>query len=242
MKKSPISVLFTLIIITSFFVCVTNKKIAPYENNDNNNNNEITDVTTMATPEGGKLKSAQEGPIRSALGVPIIDLNTFKLEITGLVDYPYTLTWNEIQTFPAAYTDTILMYCVEGWEVWGNWKGILVKDLMDKARMQPEAKYIYFSCADSYSTALPVSYALKYNAMLAYEVNGSPLKEQDGFPLRLIAFGKYGYKWAKWVTKLEAVEKSRKGFWEMRGYSDQADVPLKRRRYYEGENAQSLDY
>ena len=82
----------------------------------------------------------------------------------------------------------------------------------------------------------------KYDAMLAYQVNGSPLKQHDGFPFRLIAVGKYGYKWAKWVNKLEVINKSRVGYWEGYGYSDRADVPIERRRYYEGSDAKPLEY
>lgn len=161
----------------------------------------IVDATTMVTPNGGKLNPAETGPVRSALGVPDIDLNTFQLEITGLVDSSFSLSWEEIQAMPESNTDTIIMYCVEGWEVWGSWKGILVKDLLDKAHLQAKGDYVLFECAEGYTTALPISYLLKYNAILAYQVNDSPLQVHDGFPLRLVAFGKFGYKWAKWVKK-----------------------------------------
>jgi DMSO/TMAO reductase YedYZ molybdopterin-dependent catalytic subunit len=200
------------------------------------------DVTTMATPYGGSLRRAEEGPVRSALGEPGVDLNAYRLEVTGLVDSSFTLTWEEIQNFPSAYTDTMIMYCVEGWEVWGNWKGILIEDLLEKARIQHGAQAIQFGCIDGYTTSLPLSYLLKYGGMLAYEVNGAPLLPRDGFPLRVIAFGKFGYKWAKWVNKVEVISESQLGFWEMRGYTDQANVPLERRKYYEGKDVEALEY
>ena len=102
----------------------------------------------MATPNGGKLNPAQNGPERSVLGLPTIDINTFKLEITGLVDSSFSLTWDDILAFPETFSDTIRMYCVEGWEVWGNWKGILIKDLLDKTHVQPRGEYILFECAE----------------------------------------------------------------------------------------------
>lgn len=203
---------------------------------------EEPDGITMATPNGGELKSAVEGPVRSALGEPEVNLDTYRLRIDGLVDSSYALSWEEIQDMPASYTDTMIMYCVEGWEVWGNWKGILIKDLLDKAHLQSEGEYILFESRDGYKTALPVSYLEKYNAMLAYQVNNALLQKQDGFPLRLIAFGKYGYKWAKWVTKLSVVNESQLGYWEKFGYSDQADVSLDRRRFYEGDTVKALVY
>jgi DMSO/TMAO reductase YedYZ molybdopterin-dependent catalytic subunit len=236
-KLNVISIL-TLLAIISFPNCDPDKK--KVENG--NVYNGTIDVTIMKTPNGEALKPAEEGPVLSALEMPKIDLISFQLEITGLVDSSFLLTWAQIQDLPVANSDTILMYCVEGWEVWGNWEGILVKDLLDKARIQQEGEYVLFGGVDGYTTTLPISYLKKYNAILAYRVNGSLLKENDGFPLRLIAFGKFGYKWAKWVNKLEVMNESQLGFWERLGFSDQADVPIRRRRYYEGQNANTLEY
>ena len=200
------------------------------------------DVTTMATPKGEKLRPAEEGPVRSTLGQPKIDLDSFQLSVSGLVDSPFSLTWEEIQEWPGVQTGNMVMYCVESWEVWGNWKGIRVKELLQEASLKDDAEYIMFHCLDGYSTALPIAYLEKYNSILAYEVNGKLLADHEGFPLRLVAFGKYGYKWAKWVTRLEAMDRSKKGTWETRGYSDRANVRIGKRRYYEGADAEPLDY
>ena len=237
MKNLTILSVSAFTAIISFSSCDKDKKIVTYDNN-----NGKIDVTTMATPNSGRLKSAEEGPVRSALGEPAIDLTAFQLEITGLVDSSFSLTWEEIQVLPAVYSDTMIMYCVEGWEVWGNWKGILIKDLLDIANVFTNGEYVFFESVDGYKTGLPISYIEKYNTMLAYEVNDIPLKEHDGFPLRVIAFGKFGYKWAKWVNKLEVMNQSQTGYWESYGYSDRADVPIERRRFYEGENAKPLEY
>lgn len=227
----------TLILLAStFFVSCDDEKDI-----DKGTPNKI-DGYTRATPNGGELKAAGEGPGNSALGIPSIDLSNYSLEVTGLVESPFSLTWEEINTLPVTYTDTMLMYCVEGWEVWGIWKGIRVNDLLEMSQIIYEADYVFFSSIDGYSTTLPISYLEKYKAILAYEVNGKPLSTGNGYPLRLIAFGKFGYKWIKWVNKMEVKEESALGFWEKRGYSDQADVPLKRRVFYEGESAEALVY
>ena len=199
-------------------------------------------IRNAITPTGERLLPAEKGPERSALGVPAIDLNNFRLKITGLVDSSYSLSLTEVFTLPEAQTDTTIMYCVEGWEVWGVWQGVSVKELLDVARVKPEGKYVLFICADGYSTCLPLSYLENYNIMLAYNVNGSPLKSSDGYPLRLISFGKYGYKWAKWINRLKVIDMYEYGYWESRGFPDDADVPLYRRQYYEGENAKPLEY
>lgn len=238
MKKLNIISILILLTIISFPGCHHDKNIVAHTTGSNGNGS----IKDMLTPSGERLLPAEEGPVRDALEEPAIDLNTFKLEITGQVDLSYSLTWEEIQQLPVTYSDTILMYCVEGWEVWGVWEGILIKDLLDKAHVKPEGEYILFSSVEGYKTSLPVSYLKKYKAILAYNVNGSPLKESDGFPLRLIAFGKYGYKWAKRVNKLEVINQSQIGYWEGYGYSDRADVPILRRSYYEGVKAEPLVY
>ncbi|MCR4438477.1 MAG: molybdopterin-dependent oxidoreductase [bacterium] len=195
------------------------------------------DVTTMAAPRGSRLRPADKGPVRSALGVPKVDLSAYRLTVTGGVDSSLSLDWEQILQLPAVYSDTILLYCVEGWEVWGNWKGILVKDLLRSARPRAGAKYVAFHCMDGYTTCLPLDYVEKQNVLLAFELNGKRLRPDIGFPLRLVAFGKYGYKWAKWVDQVILLRQPTKGYWEKRGYSDEANVPLERRRFYEGQEA-----
>ncbi|MFC2075530.1 molybdopterin-dependent oxidoreductase [candidate division KSB1 bacterium] len=209
---------------------------------DDGGTRNYSDVTSMATPHGERLRAAEDGPIRSALGTPVIIPDSVHLTVHGLVDSSFTLDWNDIQGRPAAYSDTMLMYCVEGWEVWGNWKGISVAELLADASPHPNAGFVEFQCIDGYTTSHSIAYLTKYNAMLAYEVNGDFLSADDGFPLRLVAFGKFGYKWAKWVKGLEVMEGPRPGFWESRGYADQAHVPIDRRRHYEGPDAQPLEY
>jgi DMSO/TMAO reductase YedYZ molybdopterin-dependent catalytic subunit len=238
MRRFSIISVFAILVSALLLSCSEEKDPVSHQENTD----EDIDGVSMATPDGGKLPSAVEGPVRSALGEPVINLETFQLTISGLVDSSYSLTWDEINELPAAYTDTMIMYCVEGWEVWGNWKGILIKDLLDKAQVQGEGEFVLFKSRDGYRTALPVSYLVKYNAMLAYEVNNAPLQKKDGFPLRLVAFGKYGYKWAKWVTSLEVMNTSQLGYWEEFGFSDQADVSLDRRKFYEGDTVKPLSY
>ena len=76
-----------------------------------------------------------------------------------------------MQVLPATYTDTMIMYCVEGWEVWGIWKGVLIKDLLDKADVQDDGEFVLFTSRDGYQTALPISYLEKYDAMMAFHLD-----------------------------------------------------------------------
>lgn len=188
------------------------------------------------------LVPAEEGPERSAFGVPAIEIDRFRVQVTGLVDSSFSLSWEEIQKLSAAYTDTLIMYCVEGWQVWGVWKGMLIGDLLDKTGVRADAEYILFECADGYKSVLPVSFLKKYGAMLAYQVNDSLLQEHDGFPLPLIAPGIYGYKWSKWVNRMDVMNVSMVYDRKLEEYLDPAHVPLERRRYFEGQDAKPLDY
>ncbi len=227
-----------LVVIFIFVTCGKDNSMVTNPDKDE----EETDITTGATPNGGDLKPAEEGPVRSAFGQPVFALDTFKLEITGLVDSSFSLSWEAIQKSPAVYTDTLIMYCIEGWEVWGVWKGILVKDLLEKAHVYPHAEYILFESIDGYKSTMSLSYVKKYKAMLAYAVNGSPLQNHDGFPLRLIAFGKFGYKWAKWVHRIELMSPMDLSNTLDDEWLDPGDIPVEHRRYYEGEDVEPLVY
>lgn len=212
------------------------------DKNPQKNTESKPDGFTRATPKGGELLPAERGPVRDAFNAPPIDLSTFALTVDGMVDSSLTLSWPQILQMQQASSDTMIMYCVEGWEVYGVWKGVSVAELLKAARPQPEATHILFQGVDGYTTALPLAYLLKYNAMLAYQVNGAPLLKHDGYPLRLVAFGLLGYKWAKYVNRLQLIQGTRYGFWERLGYDNTALVPLNRRFFYEGIAAQAIEY
>ncbi len=238
MKELNLNLLLILFVIVFLPCCSPESKNLEQATGNNGH----TNIKNMSTPTGERLLPAEEGPVISAFGEPVIDLNTFKLEITGLVDSSFSLTWDEIRGLKEYPTDTILMYCVEGFEVWGVWEGIRVEDLLSKARVRSAGGYILFSSVDGYSINLPISYLKTYKVMLAYNVNGSPLRPGDGFPLRLIAFGKYGYKWAKWVSKIEVIDQSQASIGDSSGISHQDDVPVSVRKYYEGPDVKPLEY
>ena len=204
--------------------------------------NRKADAYTFATPHGSELLPAERGPVRNVFEPPSVDLETFRLTIDGLVSAPYSLSWQDILNKNAAQTDTMNMYCVEGWEVWGVLRGVSIAELLEAAVPQPEATHVMFHTVDGYSSALPIAYLKKYNAMLAYEVNGKSLGLQHGRPLRVVAFGLFGYKWAKYVNRMEVIKGTKLGFWERYGYDDKAIVPLERRKFYEGENARPIEY
>jgi DMSO/TMAO reductase YedYZ molybdopterin-dependent catalytic subunit len=121
-------------------------------------------------------------------------------------------------------TKSFFSFPRERWGFTTKWTGIRVTDLLNLSGLKPEAKYIAFKTADGYSTSLPLEYLQENRLLLAFGINDLTLPPERGFPLQLVAKDRYGYKWAKWVTEIEATDEDRLGYWESRGYSNRARV------------------
>ena len=104
------------------------------------------------------------------------------------------------------------------------WKGVKLKDILDKAKIKPEAKYIAFRCFDGYDVGIPLKNGLMEGSMLAYDMNLAPLTAKHGFPLRAIVPGLYGMMNPKWITEIEVVDTIYEGYWQRNGWTNQADV------------------
>lgn len=173
---------------------------------------------------GEKLGSISDFVENSIKGPQYIDKNKYSLEITGLVSKPTSYTYGDILKLPT-YQKVVTINCVEGWSVKALWEGILVKDLLKNLTVKPEAKTVIFYAVDGYSTSFPLDYILKNNIIMADKVNGVVLPPERGFPFQLVAEQKWGYKWIKWITKIElSSDTNHKGFWESRGYSNNGDL------------------
>ena len=175
-----------------------------------------TFMGAVLTPIVNQLNNAIEGTQH-------ISRNAYRLRVTGLVDRELSLSYADLLDLPA-YAEVVYLPCVEGWGFNAKWTGFRVTELLDAAGVQPSANYAVFWSSDGYSTALPLSYLEGNQTLLAYGLNDVTLPPDRGFPLQLVAGGKYGYKWAKWVVEIEVVSAPVRGYWESRGYSDSADV------------------
>ena len=155
---------------------------------------------------------------------PRIDINTYVLTVEGEVKNPVKLSWSEVLALPRTVSVSDF-HCVEGWSVLDcRWEGVLFRDLEKLVKPKPTAQAATFECADKYTTSLFLSELAGDDVLLAYKLNGEPLEEGLGFPLRLIVPSKYAYKSALWVTRVSFTRGKELGFWERRGYSDSADV------------------
>ena len=155
-------------------------------------------------------------------GVPRVDAHSATLTIDGEVERPMELRYDELLGLPAVER-TVRMDCVSRFRNNTVMKGVSVAHLFDLAEVRRSARRAVFHCADGYIESIPVPDLIQYDAFLAYSVNGEGV-DRLGHPLRLAIPGKYGYKWAKWVKRVELVDDDRKGYWESRGLPDRANV------------------
>ena len=152
----------------------------------------------------------------------------WQVSLGGLVDKPLTLTYDEITTLPRSTADARLT-SVSGWSVRGTWGGVRLSDLLALAGPNPDAAHVQFvSYRKVYTTCIPLDIATKERTLLAYEFDGEPLDADYGGPVRIFCPYLWGYKSAKSVVAIHLVERSIPGYWELRGYPD--DAPIKGRR------------
>ena len=175
--------------------------------------------------EGKKLSSVDDFRENSIKGPQYIDIENYQLEISGLVENPTSYTYDEVIEGYKHYKKVVTLDCVEGWSVTLLWEGVLVRDLLEKAKPLPEAKVIIFHAYDGYTTSLPLNYIMNRDILMAYMMNEITIPPERGFPFQLVAESKWGYKWIKWITRIELSDDvNYRGYWESRGYSNTADL------------------
>jgi len=175
---------------------------------------------------GENLSSIGHVQDNNIRGNQIVNQSTYRLRVTGLVNETNKYSYNQVVDGFQNYEKVVTLHCVEGWNAKILWEGVLVRDLLDASIVDPAAKVVIFHAQDGYTTALPVSYFLEHDILLAYKMNGLILPSERGFPFELVAESKYGYKWIKWINQIElSANEDYLGYWESRGFSNNADLP-----------------
>src|ERR1700688_793995 len=168
--------------------------------------------------------------LTSSHGEPAVDPAKWSLVIDGLVDHPLRFSYDEIRRLQP-YETPFTLECISN-SVGGGligtavWRGTLLRPLLDRAGIKPQAKYAALYSAEGYSTGHTLERILRPANFLAWEMNGEPLPRQHGFPLRIFIPGKYGMKMPKWLTRIEFVDKEFLGYWEWQGWSNNAERQL----------------
>ncbi len=144
------------------------------------------------------------------------------IEVSGSCANPRTFTWQELIALPKSIADARLT-SVTRFSVRGKWGGVKVADLLKAVQAGPETQYVRFwSYRMIYDTSIPIGVALRERTLLAYEFDGEFLDEDYGGPVRGFCPYLWGYKSAKSVVKIELMDRYISGFWEERGYPDDA--------------------
>lgn len=175
--------------------------------------------------QGTALTPVAQQRTNALAGTKVIDQRSYTMTIDGLVDRPLTLDYADLL---AREQQSWLMdlNCVEGWSFTGKWTGPSLAAILTEAGAQPDAKVAIFYTADLAEgyTSLDLDFVLDNDLLLGMKINDLTLPAARGFPCQVVAKTKYGYKWAKWITRIElSADTEFRGYWEARGFSQAAD-------------------
>jgi DMSO/TMAO reductase YedYZ molybdopterin-dependent catalytic subunit len=169
-------------------------------------------------------------PVLHVGDVPHIDPKTYALSFTGLVDNPYSITYDELRALPSTDWRGDI-HCVTRWSKKETyWRGTLFRTLLERAEPQPGATHAIQYADNDYTTNLPLAAMLGDDVLVAWEYDGRPIEPIHGGPVRMFVPQKYFWKSAKWLHRIDITDHDEHGFWEKRGYNNNAD-PWKEERY-----------
>lgn len=171
-------------------------------------------VRSVALPASGFT-------IYTVAPIPTFQPSTWRLSVGGMVTHPVSLSYAELLNQPMLSV-TRDYQCVTGWKVpHCLWQGVSLTTLAALAGARSQARYINFYSSDGvYSESLRVAnQAYRPDVLLAYNLNHLPLAAEQGLPLRLVVPEMYGYKYAKWVNRIEFSDRQEVGYWERNGYT-----------------------
>jgi DMSO/TMAO reductase YedYZ molybdopterin-dependent catalytic subunit len=172
----------------------------------------------------GRWPVLHEGPI------PRFDRSTWRLTISGACAKEVVLSYDELRALPHA-TMRSDFHCVTGWTKLDNeWTGVKTRPLIEMSEPNEDARFATVAAEYGYTANVPLELLRADDALLAWGHNGQDLAPKHGYPLRLVLPRVYGWKSVKWVRSFELLTDDRRGFWEVRGYHNEAD-PWREERY-----------
>ena len=181
----------------------------------------------------GQYDTGRDWPTLTAEATPQLTPEQWSITVDGLVEEQQTWSWREAQALPGSTYDGDI-HCVTTWSKFDmSFRGVSVDTLLDAARPRPEAAFVMAHSSTGYTTNLPLDDLRGGRAWIVWEVDGTPLTAPHGGPVRLLVPHLYFWKSAKWVSRLELMDRDRPGFWEANGYHDRGDPWLEQR--YQGD-------
>jgi len=213
--------IFALAVAVTFAVAGYSQLEASKETNET----KVTESVEIRAYRGKKLSSINDFRENSIKGPQYIDKVDYTLKIRGLFENPRTYGYDDVVNQNEYHKKVVTLNCVEGWSVTILWEGVLVRELIEQAKPLSKAKVVIFRAHDGYSTSFPISYIMDNDIMMAHKMNDVALPPERGFPFELVAEGKWGYKWIKWITEIELSDDiNYRGYWEKRGYSNSGNL------------------
>jgi len=220
MKRSIIVLLTFIIAVSAILAAVSGCGV----NNPSDKTGELPAVEVREY-QGKDLSSINDFRENSIKGPQHIDIESSQLQVAGLVERPRDYTYDDVIDKHKHYEKVVTLNCVEGWSVNILWEGVMLRDLIAVTKPSPEAKVIIFHAYDGYTTSFPIEYVTDNDILMAYKMNEVTIPPERGFPFVLVAESKWGYKWIRWITKIELSDDVEyKGYWESRGYSNSGDL------------------
>jgi len=205
---------------------------------------ETVDVDTRVRAPAGTGPANRHGLPRLPVGQravpnwPVLDLGdqpdipiaSWRLEVGGDVHNPVTLDWAAFMALPQT-DDASDFHCVTTWSRFDNhWRGVRMRDIAELVVPTEAARFVFFTGYDvqpgtdvPYTTNLPLARAVEADVLLVHTWEGRPLPREHGGPVRVITPKLYAWKGTKWVRRIEFLPQERRGFWEVRGYSNTAE-------------------
>ncbi len=172
----------------------------------------------------------EKWPVLHAGLVPKVDLATWDLTISGEVERPLALTWEQLTGLPSREV-TVDIHCVTRWSRFDTtFKGVHWNELAELVSPKPSARFVVAHAEQGFTANVPLTAVEDEQALVAYEADGEPLTPDHGWPVRLVVPSRYFWKSAKWLRGLELLDHDQPGFWERYGYSNDADF-RKEERY-----------
>jgi DMSO/TMAO reductase YedYZ molybdopterin-dependent catalytic subunit len=169
-------------------------------------------------PESQAVKDFRYNAYFGQDQIPKIDGESFKLNLSGLVDRRAPWTLHELYQLPQI-SQVTRHVCVEGWSMIGKWTGVPFRTFLQRIGADTTAKYVGFECADGYYSSIDMASALHPQTLLTFKISDEILAPRYGYPLKLRVATKLGFKNPKWITALYVTNRFPGGFWEDRGYN-----------------------
>ena len=149
---------------------------------------------------------------------PEVDGEDYKFLVGGLVENKKSWTLNELYALPQE-TQITRLVCVEGWSAIGKWTGAPLREFLRRVGADLRAKYVWFRCAEGYSTSIDMATALHPQTQMTFQFDGQTLPRKYGFPMRVRIPTKLGFKNPKYVMEMAVTDKYLGGYWEDQGYN-----------------------